>query len=343
LVDVQTEKEQVAPGGLFNAFISARDLPVFWDAWDIDSDYTRHIVPENTLESTRVVSDGPLCIRIRRSYKIGEASRLIQDMICYTDTRRIDFDTKVDWREKRRLLKVSFDTAISATEVRCETQYGHLFRNTHKNLPQDRAKFEICAHKWISLEEEGSGIGLLNDCKYGHDVSGGRMRLTLLRSPLAPDPEADQGEQRFTYALLPWTGSFNESGVVRSAYELNTKIGIENIPGTAAETDARFSLCSPDNPALIVESIKAPEADADKTQKRLLVRLYESSGSHRTGNLRFNRPVASIEETDMLEENGRVVQCAGSCIPLAFKPFEIKTLLVSFYQDTNQGAMRNDE
>ncbi|MDR2783719.1 MAG: glycosyl hydrolase-related protein [Treponema sp.] len=330
LVDVQTEKEQVAPGGLFNAFISARDLPVFWDAWDIDSDYTRHIVPENTLESTRVVSDGPLCIRIRQNYKIGEASRLTQDMICYADNRRIDFDTKVDWCEKRRLLKVSFDTAISTTEVRCETQYGHLFRNTHKNLPQDRAKFEICAHKWISLEEEGSGIGLLNDCKYGHDVSGGRMRLTLLRSPLAPDPEADQGEQRFTYALLPWTGSFNESGVVQSAYELNTKTGIENIPGTPAETDTWFSLCSPDNPALIIESIKAPESDTGKNLKRLVVRLYESSGRHRASNLHFSRPVTSIEETDMLEENGRSVQCSASRVPLVFKPFEIKTLLVSF-------------
>ncbi|MDR0643599.1 MAG: glycosyl hydrolase-related protein [Treponema sp.] len=329
LFDIQSEREQVAPGGLFNAFISARDLPVFWDAWDIDSDYTRHIVPENTLESTRVVS-GPLCIRIRRVYRIGEASRLTQDMVCYADMRRIDFDTKVDWREKRRLLKVSFDTAMSTTQVRCETQYGHIFRTTHKNLPQDRAKFEICAHKWIALEEEGAGIALLNDCKYGHDVSGGRMRLTLLRSPLAPDPEADQGEQRFTYSLLPWEGCFSDSDVVQSAYELNTRAAAENIPGAPVETDDRFSLCSPDNQALIIESVKALEAETEQNRKRLVVRLYESSGGHRTGSLRFSRPVASVEETDMLEENGRAVRCTGSCIPLAFRPFEIKTLLVSF-------------
>jgi alpha-mannosidase len=330
LINRQNEREQVAPGGLFNAFISARDLPIFWDAWDIDADYTRHIVSENVLESTRVVSNGPLCIRIRRVYKIGEASCLTQDMICYADMRRIDFDTKVDWHEKRRLLKVSFDTAINAMEVRCETQYGHIFRNTHKNLPQDRAKFEICAHKWIALEEEGSGIALLNDCKYGHDVSGGRMRLTLLRSPLAPDPEADQGEQRFTYALLPWDGSFNESSVVRSAYELNTKVAAENIPGAAIVANDLFSLCSLDNSALIIEGIKAPEADAGKSRKRLVVRLYESSGGRQTGSLRFSRPVASVEETDMLEENGRVMRCTNSCIPLTFRPFEIKTLLVSF-------------
>jgi alpha-mannosidase len=336
LIDLQNGQEQVADGGLFNAFISAEDLPVFWDAWDIDSDYTRHIVPEDTLESTEVAADGPLCIRIRRTYKIGAASRLTQDMVCYADNRRIDFDTKVDWHEKRRLLKVSFDTVMSTTEVRCEVQYGHLFRSTHKNLPQDRAKFEICAHKWIALEEEGTaiGIGLLNDCKYGHDVSGGRMRLTLLRSPLAPDPEADQGEQRFTYALLPWQGAFNESGVVRSAYELNTVAGCETIPGTvdpaAGEILDEYSLCRVDNPAVIIESIKAPETDIDRSSERLAVRLYESFGGHRNCALYFSRPVAFVEETDMLEENGQSVECIGSSIPLVFKPFGIKTLLVTF-------------
>jgi alpha-mannosidase len=332
LLDRQNGQEQVAQGGLFNAFISAEDLPVFWDAWDIDADYTRHIIPEDALESTEVVSNGPLCIRIRRTYKIGEASRLIQDMVCYADNRRIDFDTKVDWHEKRRLLKVSFDTLMNTTEVRCEIQYGHLFRNTHKNLPQDRAKFEIAAHKWIALEEEGcgAGIGLLNDCKYGHDVSGGRMRLTLLRSPLAPDPEADQGEQRFTYALLSWKGNFNESGLVRSAYELNTITGGENIPGTIGEADNHCSFCSADNPAVIIESVKAPEADAGKNVKRLVLRLYESFGGCQKAVLYFSRPVLSVEETDMLEENGCNLQCTDSHIPLNFKPFEIKTLQVSF-------------
>ncbi|GHV25353.1 alpha-mannosidase [Spirochaetia bacterium] len=335
LIDLQNGREHVAFGGLFNAFISAEDLPVFWDAWDIDADYTRHIVPEDTLESTDVTADGPLCIRIRRTYKIGAASRLTQDMVCYADNRRIDFDTKVDWHEKRRLLKVSFDTVMSTTSVRCEVQYGHLFRNTHKNLPQDRAKFEICAHKWIALEEEGIGIGLLNDCKYGHDVSGGRMRLTLLRSPLAPDPEADQGEQRFTYALLPWQGSFSESGVVRSAYELNTDVGCANIPETvdpaAGEIPGEYSLCRVDDPAVIIESVKAPEMDAPGTNsKRLVVRLYESFGGHRNCGLHFSRPLASVEETDMLEENGHKADYTGSSIPLGFNPFEIKTLLVRF-------------
>jgi alpha-mannosidase len=157
------------------------------------------------------------------------------------------------------------------------------------------------------------------------------MRLTLLRSPLAPDPEADQGEQRFTYALLPWKGAFNESRVAQSAYELNTIVTGENISGKAGEVDDQYSFCSVDNPAVIIESIKAPEADAGKNSKRLIVRLYESFGGHQKTGLYFSHLAASVEETDMLEGNGHSIQCTNSCVSLIFKPFEIKTLLVSFH------------
>jgi alpha-mannosidase len=188
LYDIKGKRELVALKGCFNGLVSAQDVPVHWEAWDIDSDWTKYLTGETRVLSTEVAARGPECFVLRRKYAIGEASSLTQDTVFYAGEKRIDFVTKADWKETRRLLKAGFDTALDATQVRCEVQYGHLLRNTHKNLPHDRAKFEICAHKWISLEEEGGGVALLNDCKYGHDVSGGSMRLTLLRSP--------QGAQR---------------------------------------------------------------------------------------------------------------------------------------------------
>jgi alpha-mannosidase len=326
LIDLRQEKEMVAQGGAFNALISAEDVPVFWDAWDIDADWTRHICQETRLESTELVTDGPVSIRIRRAYRIGTASRLVQDMVCYAGDPRIDFETKVDWKERRRLLKVEFATAIDATQVRCEVQYGHLFRNTHKNLPQDRAKFEMCAHKWISLEEAGGGIALLNDCKYGHDVSGGLMRLSLLRSPMAPDPEADQGEHRFTYAILPFNGSFEHAGVVRSAYELNTCPEVEWSHSQNPCKSLQQSLCSLEGESVIIESVKVPEADQEG--KTLVLRLYESLGGRTRTTLRFNRDLNQAYETNMLEENAQPIPFTGNAVSLTFKPFEIKTLLV---------------
>jgi alpha-mannosidase len=336
LIDFQSfsgaeNRELVAPGGTFNGFISAQDVPILWEAWDIDADWTRYMTEETRLLSTEVAADGPVCFRLRRSYQIGAASVLTQDAVFYATERRIDFETKVDWREKRQLLKVGFDTAIDAVQVRCEVQYGHLLRNTHKNLPSDRAKFEICAHKWISLEEEGGGIALLNDSKYGHDVEGGRMRLTLLRSPTAPDEKADQGEQRFTYSLLPFTGSFGDSGLVRSAYELNDPAitEVSGKPGSspAGSINDTYSLFSIDGKGVIAESVKAPESGETGS---FIIRLYESLGGRERAVLRFTRELASAAATDMLESNSGALPFSGKDLTLDFRAFEIKTVLVNF-------------
>jgi alpha-mannosidase len=333
LKDRALNREFVASGGAFNSLVSAEDVPVYWEAWDIDSDWTRRLENEERLLSTEVVSDGPVCIRIRRKYRIGAASQLTQDTVFYVKDRRIDFETKVDWRERQRLLKAGFDTALDAAQVRCEVQYGHLLRNTHRNLPQDRAKFEICAHKWICLEEGGEGAALLNDCKYGHDVSGGSMRITLLRSPTAPDEEADQGEHRFTYSLLPFSGGFGASSVVRAGYELNDPAQAEStaLASRAAspkdDSGASYSLFSVNNPAVIAECVKAPEAAAAGA---MVIRLYESLGARTGTTLRFCRELAGASEVNMLETGERALPINGRELELDLRAFEIKTILVRF-------------
>jgi alpha-mannosidase len=351
LVDLRRQTELVAPGGSFNRFVSAEDVPVYWEAWDIDADWTRYLREESSLVSSEVVSQGPVSFRLRQTYRIASESTLVQDLVFYREDPRIDFQTRIDWRERRRLLKVGFDTAIDSGEVRCEVQYGHVFRNTHRNLPQDRAKFEICAHKWICVEEQaGGGLALLNNCKYGHDVSPlagpdgrttTRMRLTLLRSPKAPDPEADYGEHFFTYTLLPFTGTFAASRTIRGAYELNSGAVLEAArdpegggntgaaggrTGKAGNPGAAYSLCSLEGESVIVECVKTPESGAGG----MVIRLYESLGSGARTVLRFSGPLARAEETDMLEENGKALPFSGKEIPLEFRPFEIKTLLVQF-------------
>ena len=326
LIDKRQDREMVATGGAFNALITAEDVPVFWDAWDIDADWTKHIRQETWVVSMEVVADGPVCFRLRSSYEIGDAgSRLVQDLVCYADDPRIDFETKIYWQEKWRLLKVEFDTAIDSPQVRCEVQYGHIRRNTHRNLMQDRAMFEICAHKWIALEEEGCGIALMNDCKYGHDVEGGRMRLSLLRSPVAPDPEADRGVHYFTYSLLPFAGSFGDSGVIRSAYELNSPATVLADSEVADTNLVEQSLCTLDGNAVIVECVKAPENGGSG---ELVLRLYESLGGKCRTVLRFSRDLRSAAETDMLEDNPKNLLVQGKALGLEFRPFEIKTVRV---------------
>jgi alpha-mannosidase len=347
MVDRRGNRELIAGGGRFNRLVSAEDVPIQWEAWDIDADWTKKARDEDRLLGTEIAGDGPVCFRLRRTYRIGEASTLTQDTVFYAGNPRIDFDSRIEWRERRRLLKAEFNTVIDSTQVRCEVQYGHVMRNTHHNLPQDRAQFEFCAHKWISLEEEGRGAALLNDCKYGWDVNGGTMRLTLLRSPTAPDPEADQGEHRFVYAFLPFPGPFGGSGLVRSAYELNAPPAVERLPGGIPSgglpvnslpgavsggdgiLPGGYSLCTLDSPAVIVESVKAPEPETAADPQSLILRLYESLGGAARTRISFARELSSVWLTDMRETKIRELPVAGNAMDLEFRPFEIKTILVS--------------
>ena len=73
--------------------------------------------------------------------------------------------------------------------------------------------FEWVAHRFVDLSEPGFGLALINDSKYGHSVRDNVLGLSLVRSPVYPDPLADEGEQRFTYALMPHAGDWVEAGV----------------------------------------------------------------------------------------------------------------------------------
>jgi alpha-mannosidase len=117
------------------------------------------------------------------------------------------------------LLKVAFPVDVLSTQATYDVQWGNIRRPTHRNTSWDWARFETCAHKWVDLSEGDYGVSLLNDCKYGHDVQGNVIRLTLLRGPTYPDPDADQGEHHFTYSLLPHRGDWR-AGTVPASYAL---------------------------------------------------------------------------------------------------------------------------
>jgi alpha-mannosidase len=157
---------------------------------------------------------------------------------------------------------------------------------------------------------------VLNDCKYGVNVLGGSINLTLLRSPLAPDMTADQGVQEVTYALTAWSGSFFESDLVREAYELNVEPLV--VPGGAGEG----SLFQLDAPNVVIETVKPAEDGSGD----IVVRLYEAKRAATRCTLRTSLPVARALETNMLEEGGEPLPFRGGLVALDLRPFEIKTV-----------------
>jgi len=314
--DLQARRELITSGGAFNNFLMGEDVPAGWDNWDIDRDQRHKLQPAGKLVKREVVADGPLQLRIRFEYELGRESRIVQDVVFHSTTPRVDFDTRIDWHERYQFLKVGFALDVLAETARHEIQFGHVVRNTHDNTSQDRAQFDVCAHKWTDISETGYGVAFLNDCKYGCTVKEGEYRLSLIKSGRRPDPRGDEGEHRFAYAMLPHMGGFSVESVVRPAYEFNVEPVV-----TLGEVASAYSLVQVDSPNVIVESVKwAEDEDA------VILRLYEASKTGTTAKLRFGFAATSVEETNLLEERPNLLPLENGEVELYFRPFEIKTL-----------------
>ena len=319
LIDKVSGREVVKPGGVVNCLLSGEDVPHNYDNWDIDRSQRLKRRAEDRLVASEVVAEGPLQLRIRRRYEIGFGSALVQDVVFHAESPQIDFETVVDWNEKHMLLQAGFDFDVLASSARSEIQFGHVERPTHENQADDWARFETCAHKWTDVSDNGFGVAILNDCKYGVGAVGGRLTLSLLKSGRAPDDRGEKGRHVFTYSVLPHAGAWSVESVVRPAYELNTRVLASSAP---AQAEALASLVEVDAPNVIVESVKwAEEGDA------VVLRLYEAGKTVADATVSFGFDAKSVAETNMLEENASEPRLTkvGS-VRLRFRPFEIKTL-----------------
>ena len=301
-----------------NAFQVFDDRPLDWDAWDIDIFYDDVQWPVQPADSLAFIEAGPLRIGLEIRRKIMD-SNLVQRVYVYRGERRIEFDTWIDWRERHTLLKVAFPVDILSPTATYDVQWGNVQRPTHRNTSWDWARFESCAHKWVDLSEGGYGVSLLNDCKYGHDVQDNVIRLTLLRSPTAPDPEADQGEHRFVYSLLPHPGDWRGE-TVRAAYALNDPLIVQRVLGKGRGGIAS-SLLGIDAANVIVETVKQAEDG-----QGLIVRLYENERSRGPVTLRTSFQLRAAYRCNLLEENLEPLNVTGSSLVIAMNPYQIMTL-----------------
>ncbi len=318
LWDKETDRELMAAPG--NRLCLFKDVPTKWDAWDIDS--MAESLPVRTDESAilTLVRSGPLAAAVSLQRRLHH-STVEQVITLRRGSRRLDFDTSVDWQESHKLLKACFPLAIHATEAISEIQFGHLRRPTHQSRQYDADRYEIANHKWTALAEEGRGAAVLNDCKYGLSVKGNSLNLTLLKSALAPDMTADKGRQTFRYALYTWNGSLRDSGVVREAYDLNVPVLIA--AGSGPQPSGSFFGVDADN--IVIETVKP----AEDGSRAVIVRLYEAMRTATRCTLTASLPVRAAAQTNLLEEDAQPLTWEAGQVRLDFRPFEIKTVRLS--------------
>ncbi|HEY1353216.1 MAG TPA: alpha-mannosidase [Ktedonobacteraceae bacterium] len=319
----QAEREVLAPGQCANQLVVYEDRPLNFDAWDIDLYYEEKPYPLHDNVQMRPLEQGPIraTVEVTRSFL---SSRVTQRISLWRDWARIDFATEIDWHDHQLLLKAAFPLAINATRATYEIQFGSIERPTHRNTSWDRARFEVCAQRWVDLSEGGYGVSLLNDSKYGHDIHDHVIRLTLLKSAVSPDPQADQGLHRFTYSLLPHQGDWRTAGTVRRAYELNAPVLVTSgfLPAEQGEA-VSSSLLSTDCPHIVVDTVK-PAEDGHG----LIVRLYEAHNQRGKGSLTFATPLLSARQCNLLEEPLGAANYQANTLFFQVRPCEIQTFRV---------------
>ena len=285
------------------------DHPVKWDAWDLDRSYRATV---SDLTHGEVTVDGDTVVV---THAFGESSarqriRLVED--------RVQIETEVDWHERERVLKAAFDVDVHTDHAAYETQFGHVVRPSHENTTWDAARFEVCAHRWVRVGDGVYGVGLANDATYGHDVtrhprdgSGtySRVRLSLLRAPLFPDPQTDQGRHVLRYALVPGAGI---AEAAEAGYALN--LALRRRSGSVVEPLVRVE------GEAYVEAVKlAADGSGD-----VVVRLYEPLGARTSVRVQAGFEHASVMEVDLLERPMDTGSRDGESLHL--RPFQIVTL-----------------
>jgi alpha-mannosidase len=326
IYDKANDREVLSPGALANQFQAFEDRPRKYDAWDVEIFYDDKQWLAAPAESIRLVEAGPLraTLEIRRRMLNSE---IVQRISLSAFSARLDFATTVQWCERHVFLKVAFPVDILSPQATYEIQWGNVQRPTHRNTSWDWARFETCAQKWVDLSEGGYGVALLNDSKYGHDIQGNVIRLSLLRAPTNPDPEADQGEQHFTYSLFPHAGSWDE-GTIAQAYFLNDPLIVTVAQAkdrvSLPQIPASFSLFSVDTPNVIIETVKAAEDG-----QGLILRLYESQRERGPVTLTCAFPISAAWRANLLEENQHPLEVTGNTVIFPIRPYQIVTLRIA--------------
>ena len=320
IYDKQNKREVIKSGTRANVIQAFEDYPKVYDAWEITSYYKDKMWEVNDIESIEPFDDG-ICagLKIKRRF----LKSVIEQKIClYDDIPRIDFDTFIDWKQDHILLKALFPVDIHADAATYDIQFGTIERPTHRNTSWDAAKFEVCAHKFADVSEDDYGVSLMNDCKYGYDILGSDMRITLLKSATYPNPDADKCEHRFVYSLYPHKGNHKTGGTISAAYDLN-------VPMLAVKTDKHsgsipeeYSLvkCSAEN--VIVDTAKRAE-DSDG----IVFRMYEAFNRRTRVRLDFGFDVSRCSLIDLSENELKEIKLDKGGVYIDIKPFEIVSIL----------------
>ncbi|MBO3831856.1 MAG: alpha-mannosidase [Candidatus Brockarchaeota archaeon] len=300
-----------------NKLVAYENIPGWADAWNIEKGY-KETSFEITASRSWIACKGPLMVSICFTYPFRR-SEIKQEVRIFSDSRRIDFKTTINMRDRELLVKTWFDFDVNTEKAVSDVPFGVTERPTTRNTSWEKAKYEVAVQKMVDLSEHSYGVALLNDGKYGVSIEGSSIGLSLTRTPVFPDPSTDLEETVFTYSIYPHVGDWKDAGVLRRAYELNVPLRVV----TGKKNSKSFLKIGSDN--LMLEAVKAAE-DGDG----VVLRLYEFYNARGRTRIDLSTKVRSVESLDLLELNevDRDVKAYRNCLEFTYCNREIITLKI---------------
>ncbi len=284
--------------GDFNKLKMYHDTPGNYDAWDILPNYKDRPCEFAVKKPFEFIKADGECAEFSVTFAT-EKSEWKMIIRLFRQSRGIEVENIVDWNEKHKLVKAEFGCNVLSRELVCDTSAGIIRRETHRNTSWQQARFEVCHHKWCDMAEQGGGVALINEGKYGVSAENGTMSLSLLRSTIRPDPTSDMGTHNFCYMIYPHGGDAVTAQINRIAFEYNVPL---------RKADVVSDL--PDFGSLWLQAVKLSE-----NGKYVVVRLCEQNGAR--GVVKLHKEASLL---NMLEDEiGRIDE-------INYSPFEIITI-----------------
>lgn len=334
LVDLLSERELVPAYARLGSYELLKDEPSVYDAWEIERDA---LLCASCIEGGRIVraevdARGAARVRVRVEFS---KSAIDTDIVLEPEASRLDFHADVDWHERERFLKVDLPVAVTVSDAQYECQYGWVERPVIKNDSGSEAKFESCTHRYLRVHEGDYGVAVVNASTYGADVfpirsvcgqgnaDGTMLRLSLLESPVYPDPHEDMGNHQFDWSVVAdatMTRTLEESARINAPQlqripVIEPLVAFDHVEGTP-----------------VIDWMKLAQDDSGD----LIIRIYEASGACAGATLHVAACLANavVRETDALEADelaDDLPTCLTGTQPaqgaaISLKPFEMATL-----------------
>ncbi|PNS13952.1 Alpha-mannosidase [Sphaceloma murrayae] len=358
IYDKRVSREVLPKGSKANQLVLFDDKPLYWQAWDVE---VYHLESRQELTSTsksEVTLMSPTRVSLTTITTISEKSSIKTTISLNHDPSSpssiantyIETTAEVTWHETMKFLKVEFPTTLRSQTATYETQFGLIERPTHYNTSWDMAKFEVCCHKFADLSENNYGVSVLNDSKYGFATAGSLMRLSLLRSPKAPDAHADMGTHKVRWAIMPHVGPLGQE-TVRAGFEFNFPARVRghcDIASVHGLLNESFKLVpeTERDGGLVLDTVKRGEDDEDvapnsgladdkgytglkvRKGRSVVLRVYDSLGGQARASVKFgNVKVKKVFKCNLLEDDEEELTLEkDNSVKIEVRAFEVMSL-----------------